>query len=106
MFQTSEVFKTSEVFIANPRIIFYLILMTEYKASLVPANYYHVFNRAVGSKKLFLLNDNYHYFLLQFQNYILPVADVFCYCLLSNHFHFFIRIKEQEVRSPYKPFRI
>lgn len=67
--------------------------MTEYKALFVPDNYYHVFNRAVGNEKIFLTEDNYRYFLQQFRKYTKPVADTFCYCLLPNHFHFFIRIR-------------
>ncbi len=70
--------------------------MAEYKAVLVPGEYYHIFNRAVGSEKIFLKQDNYDFFLKQFKLYISPVADVFCYCLLPNHFHFFIRTKEAE----------
>ena len=39
---------------------------------------------------------NYHHFLRLWAKYIEPVADTYAYCLLSNHFHFLIRIKEDQ----------
>lgn len=73
--------------------------MSNYKALLVSGEYFHIFNRAVGAERLFVEPDNYQYFLRLFQHYLLPVSDVFCYCLLPNHFHFFIRTKEPDVIS-------
>jgi REP element-mobilizing transposase RayT len=69
--------KTNELFIAN--------------------NFYHVYNRAVGSEKMFKQEKNYSYFLQKMQQYILPVADVYCYSLLPNHFHLLVRIKSEEI---------
>jgi putative transposase len=83
--------------LANTIVFFYLIRMPEYKASLVCNEYYHIFNRAVGNEKIFIIEENYRYFLQLFEKYIVPLADTLCYCLLPNHFHFFICTKEQEV---------
>jgi putative transposase len=69
--------------------------MSQYKALLFPDKYYHVFNRAVGNEHMFIVPENYSYFLHLFYRHVMPVADVFSYCLLPNHFHFFIRIKEE-----------
>jgi putative transposase len=71
--------------------------MTDHKAILTPDGYFHIFNRAVGSEKLFVAPDNYRYFLNRFKKYIAPVSDLFCYSLLPNHFHFFLRIKEENI---------
>ena len=71
--------------------------MEDYKAILSPEHTYHVYNRGIGSELLFLSNENYRYFLRKYDNYIAPVADTFCYCLMPNHFHFLIRIKEEKV---------
>ena len=68
--------------------------MKDCKALLLPNNYYHVFNEAVGSEKLFVIADNYRYFFQRFNSYISPLADLLCFCLLPSHFHFFIRIKD------------
>lgn len=66
----------------------------------VPNHYYHVYNRAVGSEKMFKEATNYFYFLNKIQQHILPVADIFCYALLPNHFHLFVQIKsEKEVEE-------
>ncbi len=67
--------------------------MRQFQEPFLPNHCYHVFNRAVGSEKMFREADNYHYFSLKMQQYILPVADIFCYNFLPNHFHLFVRIK-------------
>lgn len=63
---------------------------------LVPETCYHVYNRANGSEKLFLSEENYRYFLQKYAEYISPIADTFCYCLMPNHFHFLLRIRKEE----------
>ena len=70
--------------------------MQNFKALLVAEEYYHVFNRAVGNEKLFIIPDNYRYFLHLFSSYISPVADLFSFSLLPNHFHFFLRMKDAD----------
>jgi putative transposase len=69
--------------------------MQDNTAILEPDGIYHIYNRANGSELLFLSDDNYRYFLEKFNQYIHPVADVFCYCLMPNHFHFLVRIKPE-----------
>lgn len=71
--------------------------MINKQAILKPENTYHVYNRANGNEKLFLSDENYCYFLKKYDEYIYPIADTFCYCLMPNHFHFLIRIKEESV---------
>ncbi len=58
--------------------------------------YYHIYNRGVNSCNLFEENSNFEHFLHLYEKYILPVADTFAYCLMSNHFHFLVRIKEEK----------
>ncbi|MCP9751979.1 hypothetical protein [Ferruginibacter sp. HRS2-29] len=60
---------------------------------------YHVFNKANGREKIFIEPDNYDFFLRKFRKYILPIADVYAYILLPNHFHFLLRIKSEETLS-------
>ena len=70
---------------------------------LIPDATYHIYNRANGNDKLFLSDDNYRYFLEKYIEYVSPIADTFCYCLMPNHFHFLIRIKsENELLSFFK----
>lgn len=68
--------------------------MPDYHIPLLPGEKYHVLSRAVGNEELFLTGENYRFFLSRFDRYISPVADTYCYCLLSNHFHFLVQIKE------------
>ena len=76
--------------------------MPDYHENLLPDCLYHIYSRAVGDEKLFLSDENYHYFLSKFQQYISPIADVYTWCLLPNHFHFMIRIKSlEEINSYY-----
>ena len=76
--------------------VIYLV-MPSYDHPLLPDSYYHVFNRAVGNEKMFFEDENYRFFLKRFCDYILPVADIYTYALIPNHFHFFLRIKRLEL---------
>ncbi len=62
---------------------------------LNPNCYYHIYNRGINSGKIFKEASNYDYFLKQYMKYILPVAETYAYCLLSNHFHLLIRIRQE-----------
>ena len=58
--------------------------------------YYHIYNRGNNGETLFREQRNYPYFLKLYANYIEPVAATYAYCLMSNHFHLLVRIKEYE----------
>ena len=70
--------------------------------------YYHIYNRGINSCNLFKENSNYEHFLYLYEKYITPIADTFAYCLMSNHFHFLVRIKDdneiklEELPNPVK----
>lgn len=67
---------------------------------LYPDTLYHIYSHAVDPEKLFRTNDNYRYFLKKYFQYISPVCQTLAYCLMPNHFHFFIRVKgEKELRK-------
>ena len=77
--------------------------MADYHPPLLPNEYYHIFNRAVGIEKLFRNADNYIFILNKLKDHILPVADIFSYSLLPNHFHLLARIKtENELIEHFK----
>lgn len=63
---------------------------------LLPETVYHVYNHANGSENLFRSEENYHYFLRKYAEYIYPVADTYAYCLMPNHFHLMVRIRSEE----------
>jgi putative transposase len=63
---------------------------------LLPENTYHIYNRANGNEKLFIQSENYRFFLEQYQLYVSPYVDTFSYCLMPNHFHLLLRIKQEK----------
>jgi len=56
--------------------------------------FYHIYNRGNNGGNIFFDEENYTYFLQLLAKYILPVAEIYAYCLLKNHFHILVRIKE------------
>ncbi len=75
--------------------------MDDKTAILIPETTYHVYNRANGNEQLFVKEENFSYFLEKYKQYISPIADTFCYCLMPNHFHFLIRIKTENELAKY-----
>ncbi len=64
-----------------------------YKEPLQQGCMYHIFNRGNNKENIFKEPVNYIYFLKLCKKYIVPVADIHCYCLLPNHFHLLIHTK-------------
>lgn len=58
--------------------------------------YYHIYNRGINSGILFKEKSNYEHFLKLYDIHIEPIAETYAWCLMKNHFHFLIRIKEME----------
>ncbi len=65
--------------------------------NLLPGNFYHVFNQGVNKENLFFEKKNYYYFFKLYEKYIVPVTDTYAYCLLKNHFHLLIKIKNSDL---------
>ena len=65
--------------------------------------YYHIYNRGINSGILFKEKTNYEHFLKLYDFHINPIAETYAWCLMKNHFHFLIRIKEEnEITSENK----
>lgn len=67
---------------------------------LLPATFHHIYNHANGDENLFREEENYRYFLQQYQKFVSPIADTYAYCLMPNHFHFFVRTKDEALLKP------
>jgi putative transposase len=65
----------------------------DYYIPLYKDKLYHLYNRGNGNEKIFFNEENYFYFLRQYEKYLSDVVDTFAYCLLPNHFHLLGRIK-------------
>jgi REP element-mobilizing transposase RayT len=61
---------------------------------LVPGVVYHIYNRGNNGEDIFTEERNYDYFLRLYDKYISPVAETYAYCLLRNHFHLMVKIKD------------
>jgi putative transposase len=57
-------------------------------------SYYHIYNRGNNRENIFIEERNYRYFLQLYLKYIEPIVWTFAYCLMRNHFHFLVRIKD------------
>ncbi|MEP6700239.1 MAG: hypothetical protein ABJA85_02950 [Bacteroidota bacterium] len=66
----------------------------KYLASLTEENIYHIYNRTNNRELLFRSDENRRFFLQQFAHYLSPFLETYCWCLLPNHFHFLVRIKQ------------
>lgn len=58
--------------------------------------FYHIYNQAVSTENIFREKENYMYFLKLYDKYIEPIAETFAWCLMPNHFHFLVRIKDED----------
>jgi putative transposase len=57
---------------------------------------YHVYNQGNNHQKIFFKRENYLFFLEKVRKELLPYTDILAYCLMPNHFHFLVCIKEVE----------
>ena len=73
--------------------------MKKYVDPLVPDTYYHIYNRACGFDKIFLEDKNYYFFLDLFEERLMDYVDLYCYCLIPNHFHMLIKTKDSRVEE-------
>ncbi|MDB5250826.1 MAG: transposase [Segetibacter sp.] len=64
---------------------------------LTEGGLYHIYNTGIDKQTIFSSPDNYIYFLKKVRKYLLPVCDILCYCLVSNHFHFLIHANQKSV---------
>ena len=62
--------------------------------NLEPGHFYHVFNQGNNKEDIFYEEKNYAYFLDLLKKYILPITEIYAYCLLPNHFHLLLKINE------------
>lgn len=60
----------------------------------LPNNVYHVYNQGNNQQQLFYADNDYKRFLELFSSYVLPYADVLAWCLIPNHYHFMLSVKE------------
>jgi REP element-mobilizing transposase RayT len=66
---------------------------------LAPDQYYHIYNQGNARIDLFLGKDHYEFFIQRFVKHITPVAHIYAYVLMPNHFHFLVQIKSDSTEK-------
>ncbi|MCF6169443.1 MAG: hypothetical protein L3J66_00510 [Bacteroidales bacterium] len=64
---------------------------------------YHIYNKTVGNELMFKTENDYQYFLNKLTRFILPISNIYAYCLMPNHFHLLLGIKERNTISNLLP---
>ena len=60
---------------------------------------YHIYNQGNNKQKVFFDRDNYLFFLKKLNMHVLPYADILAWCLMPNHFHIMVYVKDVESNS-------
>jgi putative transposase len=55
---------------------------------------FHIYNQGNNQQQIFLKDENYFYFLNKIEEFVLPFADIFAYCLMPNHFHLMVYVNK------------
>lgn len=61
-----------------------------------PGEVYHIYNRGNIHQKIFYERKNYLFFLRKMEGHLKPYCHILAWCLMPNHFHWLVRIKEAE----------
>ncbi len=73
-----------------------------YYEQFIPECYYHVYNRSVDKKPLFVSDANYRFFLKQYDTYLSPLVETYSYALMGNHFHLGIKIRSAQALDAFR----
>lgn len=62
---------------------------------ILGGHYYHLFNRGINHQTVFFTPANYRFFLFQLNKFCADYIHFLAYCLLPNHFHLIVKIKDE-----------
>ncbi|MHB8089614.1 MAG: transposase, partial [Anaerolineaceae bacterium] len=57
---------------------------------------YHIYNRGVNKELIFFSERNYQFFIYKMVNYMQDNASILAYCLMPNHYHLLVKIKNAD----------
>lgn len=58
---------------------------------------YHIYNQGNNRQRIFFNKGNYIFFLRKIKENVLPFADILAWCLMPNHFHLIVYVKQVEI---------
>lgn len=58
---------------------------------------YHIYNQGNNKQKIFFNRENYLFFLQKMNEFLLPYCDILAWCLMPNHFHWMVYVRETEI---------
>ena len=61
---------------------------------------YHIYNQGNNRKNIFFSRNNYLLFCKKIEIFICPYADILAWCLMPNHFHLMLLVRE--IQLPYE----
>ncbi len=67
------------------------MLTASHPPALQPARLYHIYHHGTDYAPLFISAEDYQIFLDKVKRFILPVGEVYAYCLLPDRFHLLVR---------------
>lgn len=68
---------------------------------IITNNFYHIYNRGINSSIIFETENNMAYFLSLVKKHLSSSVNILCYCLLNNHFHFVVEIKDEKASQAF-----
>ncbi|MBE9201903.1 MULTISPECIES: transposase [unclassified Nodularia (in: cyanobacteria)] len=70
---------------------------------LYTGNFYHVYNRGNNRQNIFFERENYIYFLRLVREHLISKAvDIVAYCLMPNHYHFLVYLRDETLSDAMK----
>ncbi len=60
---------------------------------------YHIYNQGNNWQAIFFNRENYLFFIRKIRIHILPFADILAWCLMPNHFHLMVEVKDEFSRG-------
>lgn len=77
------------------------------KFTFAKDGYYHLYNRGNNFGRVFFERENYLFFLKRLREYLVPdVVDMIAYCLMPNHYHLLIQVKQENLSAVMQAFSL